>query len=232
MAKQPYGKLALAAALIALGTGLDAAAQSSTGTASGSSASTNKAATNSATANSAATNSGKAAARSSLASGERKFMEKAAMDGLAEVQMGQIAQQKAQNAQVKDFAGRMVTDHTKANEELKSLASAKGVQLPAEVDRSHKRHADELQKKSAEKFDREYMEHMVKEHKKDVKEFEKQAKGAKDPELKAFAQKTLPVLQSHLQAAQATYDATKGSRSSGKAGSASGNTGKSGSTTK
>jgi putative membrane protein len=149
-------------------------------------------------------------AKGSVNGGDRKFMEKAAMDNMAEVQMGQMAQQKTQNPQVKDFAGRMVQDHTKASDELKQLASSKGVSLPAEVDREHKKHGDELQKKSADKFDHEYMEHMVKEHKKDVKEFEKQAKSAKDPDVKAFAQKTLPTLQAHLQAAQATYDSTKG----------------------
>ncbi|HUP30414.1 MAG TPA: DUF4142 domain-containing protein [Usitatibacter sp.] len=187
--------LAVAAAFTCAATGFDAAAQSSTAPATNSKA--------------APAAPAKAPAKGNLGSGERKFMEKAALDGMAEVQMGQLAQQKAQNPQVKEFAGRMVQDHTKANDELKQLASAKGVTLPADADRDHKKHADELAKKSADKFDHEYMEHMVKEHKKDVKEFEKQAKDAKDPDVKAFAQKTLPVLQAHLQAAQATYDSTR-----------------------
>ena len=246
MSQQLSVKLAVAAALIAVGTGFDAAAQSSTGTSSSGSQGKSAPAANSGAASpsgsgatgssaggtSASTNSGKSSGRNGgLASGERKFIETAARHGMAEVQMGQMAQQKAQNPQVKDFAGRMVTDHGKANEELKTLASSKGVQIPTDLDREHKNKSEKLQKASADKFDRDYMEAMVKDHKNDVKEFEKQAKNAKDPEVKAFAQKTLPVLQAHLQAAQATYDATKSSKSSGKAGSASssGSSGSSGS---
>ena len=126
------------------------------------------------------------------------------------MELGQIAQQKAQNPQVKEFAGRMVQDHGKANEELKTLASSKGVQVPGETDRSHKHKAESLNKKSGDKFDHEYMDEMVKDHKKDVKEFEKQAKNAKDADVRSFASKTLPTLQEHLKMAQAAQRAVKG----------------------
>ena len=79
---------------------------------------------------------------------ERRFLEKAARDGMAEVQLGQLAQQRAQDTQVKDFGRRMVNDHGKANDQLKSLASTKGVTLPADLDSSHKRLADRLGKAS------------------------------------------------------------------------------------
>jgi putative membrane protein len=134
--------------------------------------------------------------------GDRKFMENAALGGLAEVQMGKLAQEKAQSAEVKQFGQRMVDDHSKANAELQKIAAAKGVQLPTELDRKHKRDYERLQKLSGAKFDAEYMEHMVSDHKKDVSDFRAAAKNAKDPDLKAFASSTLPTLESHLQMAQ------------------------------
>lgn len=170
-----------------------------------------------------ATASGKSGA---LAHGDRKFVEDAAKDGLAEVELGKLASSKATNDQVKQFAQRMVTDHGKANDELKSLASAKDVDVPASTDRKHQKELDKMSKADASRFDREYMEHMVKEHKKDVKEFEKQAKHAKDPELKAFAEKTLPTLHDHLQLAQSTYDAVKhGGKTASNAGPGTSNPG-------
>jgi putative membrane protein len=162
---------------------------------------------------------------SSVASGDRKFVEKAAMDGMAEVEMGKLAASKATNDQVKQFAQRMVTDHGKANDELKSVASSKGIQVPASVDKKHQKDMDEMQKKDAKKFDHEYMEMMVKEHKKDVSEFEKQSKSAKDPDIKAFASKTLPTLKEHLQMAQSTQAALKGGGGAARSGSTAGNTG-------
>ena len=220
MAKHPFKRLALAAALVSLGVGLNASAQPtpsttpgkggptpSTATTGGPTPSTSK--SGGPTPGSGKMADGKAGA-GSLDAADRKFVENAARDGLAEVQLGQMAQQKAQHAQVKEFAGRMVTDHGKANEELKTLASSKGVQLPADTDKEHKGKADSLSKKSADKFDHEYMEEMVKDHKKDVKEFEKQSKNAKDADVRAFAAKTLPTLQEHLKMAEAAEKAAKG----------------------
>jgi putative membrane protein len=103
---------------------------------------------------------------------------------------------------VKQFGQKMVDDHGKANEKLKQLAASKGVELPADIDRSARREHDKLSKLSGADFDREYMKHMVSDHKKDVKDFEREAKAAKDPDVKTFASDTLPTLQQHLQLAQ------------------------------
>jgi putative membrane protein len=99
---------------------------------------------------------------------------------------------------VKKFGRRMVEDHGKANEELTALARAKGVDLPKEMDRPQKHVHDRLAKLTGESFDRAYVEEMVKEHRKDVKEFEQQATRAKDPDLKAWVDKTSPTLHEHL----------------------------------
>ena len=98
-----------------------------------------------------------AAQSGTLRKGDRTFIEKAAKGGVAEVELGSLAQQKAQNQQVKDFAARMVQDHSKANEELKSIASAKGVAVPSEMDKSALKEKEKLEKLTGAKFDREYM---------------------------------------------------------------------------
>ena len=81
-------------------------------------------------------------------SADRKFIEKAAIGGMTEVQMGKLAQEKGTRKEVKDFGARMVTDHTKANEELQKVASAKGITVPGAIDKSHRKDIDKLAKKS------------------------------------------------------------------------------------
>ena len=103
----------------------------------------------------------------------------------------------------------MVQDHGKANEELKRIASAKGLQLPAQLDRKHRGDLDRLAKLSGADFDREYMEYMVKDHKKDVAEFQKAAKNLKDAHIKRFASSKLPTLEEHLRMAEQAAAATK-----------------------
>ena len=150
-----------------------------------------------------------AVAQGTVPAADRAFAEKAAMGGAAEVQSGRMAEQKGMNSQVKQFGARMVQDHSKANEELKSIASAKGVAVPAEMDKSVLKEKEKLEKLAGAKFDREYMSHMVKDHKKDVKEFANEAKNAKDGDVKNFAAATLPTLQEHLKLAQAAERAAK-----------------------
>lgn len=147
-----------------------------------------------------------------LASGDKKFVEKAVGGSMLEVQLGQMAQQKATNEQVKQFGAKMAEDHAKAGDELKQIATAKGVQVPASVDKSHQKDVQKLEKLSGAQFDREYMKMMVADHKNDVSEFQKQAKSGKDAELKSFAAKTLPTLQEHMKMAQSTYDAVKAAK--------------------
>jgi len=134
---------------------------------------------------------------SKLAHADEKFMKDAAAGGMAEVQMGQLAEQHAASDGVKQFGKRMAADHAKANDELKQLASQKGVQLPSALDRGHQRLYDRLSKLNGADFDREYMKEMVKDHDKDVKAFQKQADSGKDADLKAWASKTLPTLKEH-----------------------------------
>ena len=140
---------------------------------------------------------------SSTASTGGDFWNEAAIGGMAEVELGRLASQKAKDAEVKKFAQMMVTDHSKANDELKSLAQKTGITLPTKLDSSHQADVDELQSESPADFDKEYVEMMVEDHEKDVAEFQKQADSATDPDAKAFAAKTLPVLKKHLDAIKA-----------------------------
>jgi putative membrane protein len=129
---------------------------------------------------------------------DRKFVEKAASGGMAEVKLGQLAVEKGTSPTVKQFGQRMVDDHGKANDELKAIASKKDMPLPTDVDSEAKATYEKLAKMSGPAFDKAYMEAMVKDHDKDVKEFKKQVSMASaDPDLKEWAQKTLAVIEDH-----------------------------------
>ena len=134
---------------------------------------------------------------------------KAAQGGMAEVSLGSLAAQQGSSADVKAFGNRMVNDHGKANDELKSLATNKGLSLPTELDAEHKATQDELSKKTAKAFDKAYIDDMVKDHEKDVAEFQKESTAAQDPDLKAWVSKTLPTLQDHLKMAKETKGKVK-----------------------
>jgi len=142
---------------------------------------------------------------STLSDDDKKFMTKAAEGGIAEVELSTVAAQKATNADVKTFANRMVTDHSKANDELKQLAGNKGVTLPTATDKEHKELEDKLTKeKAGPKYDKAYMEAMVKDHGKVVDAFTKESKDAKDADLKSWVSNTLPTVQDHLKMAKET----------------------------
>ena len=163
-----------------------------------------------------------------LASSDRKFVTEALKGGMAEVELGKLASEKASTDAVKQFGQRMVDDHGKAGEELKKIAQDKGVTPPAELDGKHKRLHERLSKLSGAEFDRAYMEEMVKDHRNDVKEFQREAGRAKDPDVKSYASKTLPTLQEHLKQAetvrsQVSKTAKGGDRDA--AGAASGKSG-------
>lgn len=142
------------------------------------------------------------APQSTLADNDLLFMTEAAIGGLAEVEFGTLASEKATNAEVKQFGQMMVTDHGQANQELQTLAQQKAVQLPTTLNPEKTELQQKLSGLSGAEFDKEYMAEMVKDHKEDVEKFQKAANEATDPELKAYAQKTLPVLQKHLQSAE------------------------------
>ncbi len=161
---------------------------------------------------------------SSLSASDQKFMKEAAQGGASEVELGQLAQQKAESPDVKAFGQRMVDDHTKANDQLKQVASEKGVTLPSQPDAKDKAEKTRLEKMSGAQFDKAYMNYMVADHKKDVADFQKEASHANDPDVKNFAQSTLPTLQSHLQ--QAESIAPKQNAAAAKASTTASNTGR------
>ena len=154
------------------------------------------------------------AAKAKVSRGDRNFMITAAEDGMAEVELGKLAQQKGSSDQVKSFGGQMVTDHTKAGDELKALAGNKGVTLPTSPGK-HQKDIDKLAKKSGADFDRDYARHMVDAHKKAVSLFQKTAKSGDDADVKAFAGKTLPTLQQHLEHANTLNSAVKSAKKAG-----------------
>lgn len=137
-----------------------------------------------------------------LVKADHMFMKEAAQRGIAEVNMGRLAERQAQEASVKDFGRRMVTDHTKVNDQLMTLAKNKGVTLRMETDAQHKAMEKELNRMKGTEFDKAYMEMMVTDHQMDVDAFEQTAKTSRDVALKRFASNNLPTLKEHLKMAQ------------------------------
>lgn len=137
-----------------------------------------------------------------IASGDTTFVTKAGQGGMAEVELGRLAVQKATNEKVKQFGQKMIDDHSKANEELKTLCSNKGMTGPSGMDSADESKKEKLSGMSGAAFDKAYMEDMVSDHKKDISEFQHEASKGTDPDVKAFATKTLPTLQAHLQLAE------------------------------
>ena len=126
-----------------------------------------------------------------------------------EVELGKIAATNASSAKVKEFGKMMVTDHTKANTELKAVAAMKNITIPTTPNEKHQKHIDELKAKKGADFDKDYVEMMVDDHKEDISKFETEANNGKDADVKAFASKTLPVLNKHLQHVQTVKDGMK-----------------------
>jgi putative membrane protein len=130
------------------------------------------------------------------------FVRMASAAGMAEVTLGKIGSEKGQSAAVKQFGQQMVTDHTSANEKLAAIASQKGAAVSAEPMTPDRNAAARIQNLSGAEFDKAFSERMVMDHKKVIAMFEKEAKSGKDPDIKAFATQTLPVLQHHLEMAK------------------------------
>jgi putative membrane protein len=158
----------------------------------------------------------KSTANGGVPTADRTFMDKAAQGGMAEVELGQLAEQNGQSQEVKEFGKRMVTDHTKANDELKQLAQQKGVALPTTLDKKDEATKERLSKLQGATFDQAYMRDMVMDHKKDVAEFKRESTSAHDPDLKNWAGQTLPTLESHLQQAEKIAPTTKGGKTMSK----------------
>jgi len=135
---------------------------------------------------------------SSYSKRDEKFAKKAAMGGLMEVKLGEMAQTHATNSKVKETARHMVDDHRLVNEELKDMAARKSLTLPSSLDSKMQKKYDHLNKFSGKKFDKKYSCYMVKDHKKDICLFKKEAKRGDNPELKTWASAKRPTLESHL----------------------------------
>jgi len=154
--------------------------------------------------------SGEKAGMANMSAQDHNFIMDAAMGGMMEVELGRVAAEKGMSDAVKQFGQRMVDDHSKANSELMSLASSKGITLPTELDAKHREQVTKFSAMSGAELDREYTKMMVSDHRKDVSEFEKQSTRGTDSDLKAFATKTLPTLQEHLRMAEALPGAKSG----------------------
>jgi putative membrane protein len=139
---------------------------------------------------------------SKLAAADQTFVMKAAQGGMAEVELGQLATQKASSDEVKQFGQRMVDDHSKTNDQLKQIANQKGIAIPTKLSSKDAATTARLEKLSGEQFDHAYMQTMVRDHTKDVAEFRTESKTAKDPLLKNFVSQTLPTLEDHLKQAK------------------------------
>jgi putative membrane protein len=134
---------------------------------------------------------------SSVSAADKLFMKKAAKGGMMEVAMGKLAEEKAQSEDVKSFGKRMVTDHSKANDELKKIAAEKNVKLPAK------------EPTVSWSSDKAYMDAMVKDHEKDLAEFKQEASNGSDPDVKKFADDTAKMVQEHLDLAKETQGKLK-----------------------
>ena len=133
---------------------------------------------------------------------DSKFVRAAAEGGMAEVELGKLATEKASSEEVKKFGERMVNDHTKANDQLKQVAENKGIQLPDKLSPKDQMTKEHLSKLSGEQFDKAYMNDMVKDHTQDVADFKRESNSGTDADVKNFAATTLPTIEDHLKQAK------------------------------
>jgi putative membrane protein len=154
---------------------------------------------------------GKQAAQGKPNKAAQTFVTKAVQGNLAEISMGQLAQQRGNSDGVRSFGQQLVTDHSAANQKLTSLASGMGVTPPTEPSKKQVSNHHKLMKLSGDAFDREFARHMVADHRKDIADYKKAAK-MKDDQIASYATETLPTLEKHLQMAQSL------NKSGGKAG--------------
>jgi putative membrane protein len=142
---------------------------------------------------------------------DKEFARKAAEGGLAEVKLGQLAEEKAESPTVKDFGKRMVEDHSKANDELKDAAARENITLPDKLDPQDQATYEQLSKLSGAQFDKAYARDMVKDHRADIAEFKQEAQNGKDEAIKNFASQTVPTLEEHLKLAHQMFESVSGS---------------------
>ena len=133
-----------------------------------------------------------------LSQQDKTFMRMAAQGGMAEVEMGSLAIKRGMSGKVRSFGGDMVTDHTKANNDLKSVARDLRFSLPTSLPAEEAAHLRHLRSLNGRRFDQAYGRMMVEDHQKDVAEFEKEARNGRNPMVRDFARRTLPILREHL----------------------------------
>jgi putative membrane protein len=139
---------------------------------------------------------------------EQDFVRETAQSGHAEIQLGKLMSDKAQNSGLKAFGQRLVDDHTKANEELAAIATQKGLIVPKEMSDEQRRLLEQVGSLNGFEFDRAAQHHAVEHHRRSIQRFEDALQRLRDDDLKAFATKTLPVLREHLTIAQALQTGT------------------------
>jgi putative membrane protein len=144
--------------------------------------------------------------KASLSKQDQQHFRDMAQASLAEVETGKLAEQQASSNNVKVYARHMVTEHGRMLEEQEQMAGDKGMQMPKQPKKEHQAALQKLKKAKGEEFDRAYMSQMVKDHEKTLKLVQQTAKSAKDPELKAMAQKAEPTIKEHLQQAKELSD--------------------------
>jgi len=126
------------------------------------------------------------------------FLKNAAMGGMTEVKLGEIARKQGKSKDVRTFGDHMVADHSKGNATVKALARKQGVALPASLDSEHAQVVARLSKLKGADFDEAYVKHMVDDHQKTVALFKEAESGATDADVKALAHELLPTIESHL----------------------------------
>jgi len=140
-----------------------------------------------------------ARAQTPVAAADRDFILAAAQGGLTEVKLGELAAKKGTRDDVKAFGAMMVKDHSAINDDLKALAAKEGVTLPASLDAEHQGLVDKLAALTGSAFDDAYVATMIKGHKKDAKAFKAESTATQDADIKSFLDKSIPVVESHLQ---------------------------------
>lgn len=139
---------------------------------------------------------------SKVAKGDRTFVDKAASGNMFEVQLAQYALNNTQSPEVRNFAQRIITDHTTLNQQLTQVAQQHGITVPQNMDKADRKTYDHLTKLRGADFDRSYINQMIKDHEKDIKDFQHEAQHGQNPDLKNLASNAVPILQEHLRMAR------------------------------
>jgi putative membrane protein len=133
---------------------------------------------------------------------DQQFVNEAAIGGMAEVHLGKLAMDRGGTDAVKNLGQRLMRDHQQANDQLKQIAARQGLQLPQRLDEKHQKIVQEFSQLNGARFDQAFLKDQIKDHEKDIAQFEAEAKNGKDPAVRQFAEQSLPTLREHLKLAQ------------------------------